>query len=52
MVRLFTIGLPFLYLAGTMGFGTMYLSNGGEGVMAAIAFGARWPTYVHIFLGW
>lgn len=51
MMRVFAIGFPVLYLAGTLGFGTLYLSNGGEGVMEAIGFGARWPSYVHIFLG-
>ncbi len=29
----------------------LYLSMGGEDVIEAIAFGARWPTYIHIFIG-
>jgi len=24
---------------------------GGEDLIEAIAFGARWPTYIHIFIG-
>ena len=51
MMRVFTIGLPTPYLLGTAGFGTLYLSRGGEDVIEAIAFGARWPIYFHIFIG-
>ncbi len=51
MMRVVAIGLPTLYLLGTVGFGTLYLSRGGEDVIEAIAFGARWPIYFHIFIG-
>ena len=44
------IGLPILYLTGVVGFGSMYLIGGGENAIEAIAFGARWPIYIHIFL--
>ncbi len=50
MMKVFTIGLPTLYLLGTVGFGTLYLSRGGEDIIEAIAFGARWPIYIHIFI--
>ena len=50
MMKVFAIGLPTLYLLGTVAFGTLYLSNGGEDIIEAIAFGARWPTYIHTFL--
>ncbi|MCH8000670.1 MAG: hypothetical protein IIA34_03270 [Proteobacteria bacterium] len=51
MMKIFTIGLPALYLLGIVGFGTLYLSRGGQDVIEAIAFGARWPIYIHIFIG-
>ncbi len=50
-MKVLLIGLPILYLTGVVGFGIMYLSNGGEDLIEAIAFGARWPTYINIFLG-
>ncbi len=51
MMKVFAIGLPTLYLLGTVAFGTLYLSRGGEDLIEAIAFGARWPIYIHIFIG-
>ncbi len=51
MMRVFAIGLPMLYLLGTVAFGTLYLTRGGEDVIEAIAFGARWPIYFHTFIG-
>ncbi len=51
MMRVFAIGLSTLYLLGTVGFGILYLSRGGEDVIEAIAFGARCPIYFHIFIG-
>ncbi len=51
MMKVITIGLPILYLLGTAAFGTLYLSRGGEDLIEAIAFGTRWPTYIHIFIG-
>ena len=50
MMKVFAIGLPTLYLLGAVAFGTLYLSTGGEDVFEAIAFGARWPIYIHIFI--
>ncbi len=50
MLKVMTIGLPMLYLLGTVGFGAFYMNRGGEDVFEAIAFGARWPTYIHIFI--
>ncbi len=51
MMKVIAIGLPMLYLLGAVAFGTLYLSRGGEDVIEAIAFGARWPIYIHIFIG-
>ena len=51
MKKVFAIGLPTLDLLGTVAFGTLYLSRGGEDVIEAIAFGARWPIYFHMFIG-
>ncbi len=51
MMRVLVIGLPILYLTGAVGFGSMYLSNGGENVIEAMVFGSRWPMYINIFLG-
>ena len=51
MMRLIVVGLPILYLTVAVGFGGMYLSNGGENVIEAIVFGTRWPMYINIFLG-
>ena len=51
MMRVLVIGLPILYLTGALVFGSMYLRNGGENVIEAIAFGARWPIYIHVYLG-
>lgn len=51
MKRLVMIGLPILYVTGAIWFASMYLSNGGEDLIEAIAFGARWPFYITIFLG-
>ncbi len=50
MMRVLVIGLPILYLTGAVWFGSTYLSNGGENVIEAISFGARWPIYIYIFL--
>ena len=50
MMKVFAIWLPTLYLLGTVAFGTLYLSWGGEDVIEAIGFGARWPIYIHIFI--
>ncbi len=50
-MKVLVIGLPILYLTVAVGFGSMYLSNGGENVIEAIVFGARWPMYINIFLG-
>ncbi len=51
MMRVLVIGLPILYLTGAVVCVSMYLSNGGVNVIEAIAFGARWPIYIHIFPG-
>ncbi len=51
MMKVLIIGLPILYLTGAVGFASIYLSNGGENVIEAIAFGARWPSYIHTFFG-
>ena len=50
MMKVFAIGLPTLYLLGTVAFGTLYLSSGGENLIEAIAFGARVGPFTFIYL--
>ncbi len=50
MMKVFAIGLPTLYLLGTVAFGTLYLSRGGEDLIAAIAFGAL--AHLHLYFYW
>ncbi len=51
MLKACLISLPTVYVTGVIYFGAAYLASGHDSFLNAIAVAARWPTYIHVFLG-